>query len=117
MMAEHQLAVGTDPAVKELAGKIKQARAPEIQTMQGWLASWQAPAMPGGMMGHQGHGRQQGHGGGMMSPQQMGEFQRARGDQGSLQLSGGVLSQRVSAVIDREIAGDRDVSTISGPSP
>ena len=92
MMSEHELAVGADPAVKDLAGKIKQAQGPEIQTMQGWLGVWQAPAMPGGtpggmppggMMGHEGHGGQQmqGHGGGMMTPQQMGEFQQARGQQ------------------------------------
>lgn len=78
MMSEHELAVGADPAVKDLAGQIKQAQGPEIQTMQGWLAAWQARPMPGGTMGHGGH---QGHGGGMMSPQQMGEFQQARGAQ------------------------------------
>ena len=54
-----------------------QAQAPEIQTMQGWLAAWRARPMPGGMMGHGGH---QGHGGGMMNPQQMTEFQQARGE-------------------------------------
>ena len=76
-MSEHELAVGADPAVKDLAGQIKQAQAPEIQTMQGWLAAWRARPMPGGMMGHGGH---QGHGGGMMNPQQMTEFQQARGE-------------------------------------
>lgn len=75
-MSDHELAVGADPAVKDLAGQIKQAQAPEIQTMQGWLGTWQARPVPGGMMG--GH---QGHGGGMMGPQQMGQFQQARGEQ------------------------------------
>lgn len=74
-MSEHELAVGADPAVKDLAGHIEQAQAPEIRTMQGWLAAWQAPAEPGGMTGHRGHSD------GMMAPQQMDEFQQARGEQ------------------------------------
>lgn len=37
---------GVDPRVVELAKQIKAAQAPEIQQMQGWLASWGNPAMP-----------------------------------------------------------------------
>lgn len=74
-MSEHELAVGTDPAVKDLAGQIEQAQNPEILTMRGWLTGWHAPAVPDGMTGHH-----QGHGG-MMSPQQMTDFQQSRGEQ------------------------------------
>lgn len=35
-----------DPAVKELAAQIEQARAPEIATMAGWLTSWGEPTAP-----------------------------------------------------------------------
>lgn len=69
-MSDHERAVGMDPKVKDLAMQIKQAQGPEIAQMQGWLAAWQAPPAMGGMMGH---------GGGMMSPQDMSRFQTARG--------------------------------------
>lgn len=70
-MSEHELAVGADPAVKDLAARIKQAQDPEIQQLQGWLDTWR---MPGGAAGHH-----HGHGGGVMTPQQMDQFHQARG--------------------------------------
>lgn len=71
-MSEHELTVGTDPAVKGLARRIKQDQAPEIRTMRGWLAAWHASATHGGMMGRHDHGEE------MMELQQ---FQQARGRQ------------------------------------
>lgn len=71
-MSEHELAVGTDPAVKDLAARIKQDQEPEIRKMRGWLDAWH---VHGGTAGHHGHGS------GVMSPQQMDQFRQARGGQ------------------------------------
>lgn len=60
-MADLALANDTaSPEVKALAGQIKAAQDPEIQTMQGWLAQWGA-SEGSGQMDH----------GGMMSDDQM----------------------------------------------
>ena len=67
-MSEHELAAGADPAVKDLATTIKQAQAPEIQQMRGWLAAWRAPATA-----------EHHHGAGVMAPEQMDAFQNASG--------------------------------------
>jgi uncharacterized protein (DUF305 family) len=44
----------TDPKVKQLAAQIKAEQAPEIATMEGWLAAWgqptTMPSMPSGTM-------------------------------------------------------------------
>ncbi len=66
--------------VKNLAQRIEQAQAPEIETMSGWLRSWNQPvpdvnaAMSGG-----GHGG--GHGGSMggMDPADMAKLTAAKG--------------------------------------
>jgi uncharacterized protein (DUF305 family) len=69
-MSDHELAVGTDPAVKELATRIKEAQGPEITRMRGWLAIWGTPST-----GH----RESGDMSGMMSAQSMSGFQAAHG--------------------------------------
>lgn len=60
MIPHHQQAVamaelaGTraaDPELRKLAGQIKDAQAPEIATMTGWLAGWGRP-MPSASSGH-----------------------------------------------------------------
>ncbi|MFP5315825.1 MAG: DUF305 domain-containing protein, partial [Actinomycetes bacterium] len=63
MIPHHQQAVemsdivlakeGVSPEVMDLATRIKDAQAPEIQTMTGWLEAWGEPmAMDSGMEGH-----------------------------------------------------------------
>ncbi|WP_405093251.1 DUF305 domain-containing protein [Micromonospora sp. NBC_01392] len=56
MIPHHQQAVAmadlaatraADPQVKQLAAQIKDAQAPEIATMSGWLRAWGAPVPPG----------------------------------------------------------------------
>ncbi|GAB3795798.1 DUF305 domain-containing protein [Micromonospora zhanjiangensis] len=72
MIPHHQQAVAmaglaatraADPEVKQLAAQIKDAQAPEIVTMSGWLTAWGAPtptgtptAMPGSAMPGMDHG-------------------------------------------------------------
>ena len=75
------------PEIKSLAQRIEQAQAPEIQTMSGWLRSWNEPvpdlaaAMSGG--GHGGSTSSGGHGGGSamggMDPADMQKLMNARG--------------------------------------
>ncbi|MBY8871664.1 DUF305 domain-containing protein [Micromonospora sp. PLK6-60] len=72
MIPHHQQAVAmadlaatraTDPQVKQLAAQIKDAQAPEIATLSGWLTAWGAPtptgtstAVPGSGMPGMDHG-------------------------------------------------------------
>ena len=90
MIPHHQQAVemsklATDRAgsddIRRLATEIEQAQGPEIAKMQAFLTAWGAPA-PGAMPG-MGHGSMGGmdHGGmaGMMTPEQMGQLERANG--------------------------------------
>jgi uncharacterized protein (DUF305 family) len=68
-MADLALANDTaSPEVKALAGQIKAAQDPEIQSMQGWLAQWGA-SEGSGQMDH----------GGMMSDDQMSSLMGASG--------------------------------------
>ena len=61
-MADMALDISTTPAIRTLAGKIKAAQDPEIETMQGWLRTWgQAVPEPDQSMGHDSDGM-----GGMM---------------------------------------------------
>ena len=67
----------TDPKVKELAARIKEAQAPEIARMSGWLTGWAAPVPDtSGDSGMSGMG---GQAGGMMSAQQMTDLGKATG--------------------------------------
>lgn len=56
----------TDPKVLDLATRIERAQDPEIKQMQGWLATWGAPDMPG--MNH-----------GMMPAEDMAKLEAAKG--------------------------------------
>ncbi|OFJ51180.1 DUF305 domain-containing protein [Mycolicibacterium grossiae] len=76
---------GIDPHVVELANQIKAAQGPEIQTMQGWLSAWGAPApsssgapMPGMDMPGMDHSTMAAMPG-MMSDQDMAALQNAQG--------------------------------------
>ena len=69
-----QMAAGraSDPQIKQLAGQIKAAQDPEIQTMTGWLGVWGKPMMPSG--GHEGMAMP-----GMMSQADMDKLMAAKG--------------------------------------
>lgn len=79
MIAHHRQAIemsdallakdDVDPQVAALAERIKAAQAPEIETMEQWLASWGQEAGHGGMD----------HGGGMMSDDDMAALEAADG--------------------------------------
>lgn len=51
-MAEMLIANGTDPALIDLAERIKAAQDPEIATMTGWLEEWGDPMADAPMGGH-----------------------------------------------------------------
>ena len=61
-----------DPRVQELAQQIKDAQAPEIELMQGWLDDWGFGSMSG-----------MDHGGGMMSDDDMAALDSATGVEAS----------------------------------
>lgn len=68
------------PEVTELATKIKQAQAPEIETMTSWLEAWGELVTPeGGIEGHD-MGSMGGGMEGMMSEDQMAELEAADGE-------------------------------------
>ncbi|NKX53932.1 DUF305 domain-containing protein [Arthrobacter mobilis] len=92
MIPHHQQAIqmsdimlakeGIDPRVTELAERIKAAQAPEIKTMQGWLAAWDSPAPdPGGHDMGGAHGEDMG--GGMSGMLNQDELNRLEGAEGS----------------------------------
>lgn len=93
MIPHHQQAVdmakladgrAADPEIKELAAAIDQAQDPEINTMKGWLTSWDKPlpessSSMGDMPGMD-HGSNAGSGmPGMMSDKDMSDLEGARG--------------------------------------
>jgi uncharacterized protein (DUF305 family) len=77
-MADFALTNSTDPAMLELAQKIKAAQEPEMAQMTAWLEAWGQP-VPDPMMDH----NQLDHGampmGGMVDQQQMSALQQASG--------------------------------------
>lgn len=83
-MSELMLAKDSiSPEVRDLATQIRDAQAPEIETMTGWLETWGEPVEPeGGMEGHDmgnmgGSGEMQG----MMTEDQLAELEAAEGDE------------------------------------
>ncbi|MCP2336899.1 DUF305 domain-containing protein [Actinomadura rupiterrae] len=77
VMAKTVLAKGSDPKVKNLAGRIEKAQAPEIEKMSGWLKAWgeSVPAEGGGhSMPGMDHPMP-----GMMTEKQMAAFEKASG--------------------------------------
>jgi uncharacterized protein (DUF305 family) len=79
-MADMALKQATNPKVKALASKIKEAQGPEIERMSGWLTGWGAPvpSADGGseMSGMEGMGDQTG---GMMSAKEISNLNKATG--------------------------------------
>ncbi|MFC4910968.1 DUF305 domain-containing protein [Actinomadura gamaensis] len=77
-MAKTVLAKGADPKVRNLAGRIEKAQAPEIEKMSGWLKAWGESVPAEGDGGHATSGM--GHAmPGMMTGKQMAAFGRASG--------------------------------------
>lgn len=67
---------GIDPQITDLATTIKDAQGPEIETMTGWLEAWNQPGQPeAGMEDHDMNG--------MMSQDEMAEFEGAEGMEAS----------------------------------
>ncbi|MGW0755333.1 DUF305 domain-containing protein [Streptomyces sp. NPDC002814] len=76
-MAELAGGRASDAEIKDIAGKIEKAQDPEIQTMKGWLESWNKPAAAESMEGMDHSG---GSGtGGMMSDQGMADLKAMKG--------------------------------------
>lgn len=88
MIPHHQQAVemsdvvlakeGISPEVMDLATRIKDAQAPEIETMTGWLEAWGEPMAMDGMEGHSMDGMDSMEG--MLSEDQMAELESAEAD-------------------------------------
>ena len=77
-MSDVVLRRGASAEVKPLAEAIKAAQAPEIEKMRGWLKAWGEDEEAGGHGG--GHGGDGSSGGdGMMSDDEMREFEEASG--------------------------------------
>lgn len=72
-MAELATVRASNPKVKDLAARIKEAQEPEISTMSGWLREWGEPAPSDGAA----HGEMDGPG--MMSGDEMTELEQASG--------------------------------------
>ncbi|WP_299165546.1 DUF305 domain-containing protein [uncultured Arthrobacter sp.] len=66
--------------VTDLATRIKEAQAPEIETMTGWLEAWGEPVAVESMEGHD-MGSMGGGMDGMMSEDQMAELEAAEGEE------------------------------------
>ena len=79
---------GIEPAVTELAQQIKDAQAPEITQMSGWLAGWGANPHPSGM----------GHGGGMMDPADMDALNNANGADATRLFLTGMVEHHQGAI-------------------
>lgn len=75
-MADMAPKQASDPKVKALAAKVKQAQAPEIARMSGWLTGWGAP-IPGTGGGHDMSGMAGTGADGMMSSKQMTDLGKA----------------------------------------
>ncbi|GAA3541020.1 DUF305 domain-containing protein [Aeromicrobium flavum] len=78
MMSEMAQARAERPQVKDLAADIKAAQGPEIETMRGWLESWDED-VPGGMSGMDHGDMDHGDMTGMMSEDQMNDLEGASG--------------------------------------
>ena len=86
---------GIDPAVTDLARQIKDAQAPEITQMSGWLAGWGANPSPSGMSGmdHGGDG-----GGGMMGQADMDALEKATGAEAAKLYLTGMIAHHQGAI-------------------
>lgn len=84
--------------VTDLATRIKEAQAPEIETMTGWLEAWDEPEEPEG--GAESHSMSDmgSDSGGMMSDDQMAEFEAAEGAAASRMFLDSMTAHHEAAV-------------------
>jgi uncharacterized protein (DUF305 family) len=101
MIPHHQQAIqmsdmilakdGLNSEIAELAQQIKDAQAPEIARMSGWLAGWADDPSPSMGMDHD-------MGGGMMSEAEMDALEKARGDEASRLFLTGMIKHHQGAI-------------------
>ncbi|WP_416971893.1 DUF305 domain-containing protein [Streptomyces sp. 4F14] len=90
----------SSPQVKALAGRIKQAQDPEIETMSGWLTAW-GEDVPAAGEDHSGHSGMSGMAG-MMSGTDMTALEKASGAEFDAQFTRMMIEHHEGAV---EMAG------------
>lgn len=103
-MAELAASRASDPEVNQLAGQIKAAQDPQIQTMTGWLTAWGRPTMPSG--GHQGMSMP-----GMMSDADMAKLMAAKGTDFDRMLAQMMIAHHNGAI---QMARDEQVGGSNG---
>jgi len=94
---------GVDPAVTDLASDIKDAQAPEMEQMTGWLVGWDEDVLTddGGSMGGMDHGS--GDMPGMMSEEDMAALRAASGAAASQLFLEQMIVHHRSAVMMAEM--------------
>lgn len=107
MIPHHQQAVemsdivlekeGVSTEVTELATDIRDAQAPEIETMTGWLEAWGEPVMAERMEGHD-MGSGMGGMDGMLSEDQMDDLEAADGEEASKMFLESMIEHHEGAV-------------------
>ena len=93
-MAELGLEQAESAEVKDLAQRIKDAQAPEIAEMKGWLESWDEPVEPEGGMSGMDHGADSG----MMSDTDMEKLEGAEGAEFDELFLAGMIEHHEGAV-------------------
>jgi len=87
---------GIDPQVAELAQQIKDAQAPEIARMRGWLAGWGQNPSPSMGMDHD-------MGGGTMTQAEMDALEQASGDEAARLFLTGMIKHHQGAITMAEL--------------
>lgn len=82
---------GIDDQVRSLAGAIREAQAPEIETMSGWLKAWGFGAAPTAMEG-------MGHGDGMLSRAEIDALRAAQGEAADALFLKGMIAHHEGAI-------------------
>lgn len=82
-----------DPAVTDLAQRIKDAQAPEIDTMTSWLTAWGAPLNDMGGMEGMDHGSD-----GMMSDDEMASLESTSGTEATRLFLEGMIAHHEGAI-------------------
>ena len=100
-MSEIMLAKDSiSPEVRDLATEIRDAQAPEIETMTGWLETWGEPIEPEG--GREGHDMGNMGGSeemqGMMSEDELAELEAAEGDEAARMFLESMTAHHTGAV-------------------
>lgn len=88
---------GVSAEVIDLATRIKEAQAPEMETMTGWLEAWGEPVETDAMEGHD-MDSMDGDMAGMMSEEQMGNLDAAQGDEAARMFLESMIGHHDGAV-------------------